>query len=100
VDREALENIKKLIITKSLEQGIDEDVALQHANVAIDEISRPDGTASYQLLTGLVVALMFDGESRDQQIRELILSIAPQVMPHLSADKQRKLESLVNEIKH
>lgn len=99
MDKAALENIKQLIIRKSREQGVDEDSALQQADNVIAVISQPDGTTSYQLISGLVVALMFDGAEQDQQMKELILSIAPQVMPHLNPDKQSKLEALLNEMK-
>ncbi|EGQ7973645.1 hypothetical protein I7Z51_002570 [Vibrio parahaemolyticus] len=96
MDTVALNNIKELLVNKSIEQGSTPQIATQEAENIIEVLRQPDYSMACQLIMGLVVALMFEGTERDVQVKTLILSLAPQVIPYLTPDKKAKLESLIN----
>lgn len=98
MDKEALASIKTLIIEKSKKHGISEDVASIHADNIIEELKHPDASPSFSMLSGLVTALMFDGAERDEQLKDLIVTVGPQVMPYLDEEKQTKLQAAIKDL--
>ncbi|MBY8161371.1 hypothetical protein KW506_03330 [Vibrio fluvialis] len=98
MDKEALASVKNLIIEKSKKHGISEDVASIHADNIIEELSHPDGSPSFSMLSGLVTALMFDGAERDDQLKDLIVTVGPQVIPYLDEEKQVKLQAAIKDL--
>jgi len=98
MDKEALASIKTLIIEKSKQQGISEDVASIHADNIIEELKNPDASPSFSMLSGFVTALMFDGAERDEQLKDLIVTVGPQVMPYLDEEKQAKLQVAIKDL--